>query len=836
MAQQTSLTAPAGPTAKTVEGEHTGKRLGAFLCWAVVFADIGTSVYYVPGILFSQPGIGDLAGLFVALTMIVFLLLTLKYAEVSVRFPEGGGVVSVAAKALNPWAGAVGGMFILTSYFLTSAISSLSGVQYFETIVPALSSTFVQVVITLVLLVLLGVLNWYGIKESAVFSAAIAVAAFASDILILLFLAFRVPPAVIGQVFQVMFRGEHLAVPIVLTGFAGSFLAFSGLESISQLAPVMRVPRSKTVTRALILVVITVAVTSPLLTIFSTVLLTHPALLQQAHLLPPRVTDPTQLSNQFISQLAFTSGGTILEVLTAITAATLLAFASNTAIIGAYHVFLALSRMQFLPKIIEKRNTLRDTPHVSIALATGIPMLVLVAVAGNIVILGDMYAFGLLGAFALTCVALDVIRWRERRGEAHIGALEDEEADGPPDAVHARPRPGRMMVLLGERVDAETLRRVMGRVESARERAAAGRLALARALRPAGRVALRAWPDLKFYLGLLTTVLVVGAWSIDLKTKPLATAFGGGFAVLGVAVSVVHYRYQQERGRPPVFLMSRLRALPHSILVVLAANSAHNAEVIRAAIETADGRPLTFLYLGQPTPRAVQPFEIYDPYAFDEEAQQALSRAATAAGRAHLPASFVYRVGGPGKVLDAWRIIRPDEIIAESALAKSIAQRVAPDYVRFQQVDGVRVAHYVKHFVAGLDTERLDERVAGGVGSDTSAVPVTPGSNGATRAATPTRADGGGGEASADDRQPGGRAAEPTTASSHTARNAPTPAGAGTGAERAPEQATSEPTTQEPTAAVDIEDYVWTGTELVRKDELERDQQAEEPPEPSQER
>jgi len=35
---------------------------------------------------------------------------------------------------------------------------------------------------------------------------------------------------------------------------------------------------------------------------------------------------------------------------------------------------------------------------------------------------------------------------------------------------------------------------------------------------------------------------------------------------------------------------------------------------------------------------------------------------------------------------------------------------------------------------------------------------------------------------------------------------------------------------------VDIEDYVWTGTELVRKDELERDQQAEEPPEPSQER
>src|SRR5687767_14478490 len=66
---------------------HGGQRLGSFLCWAVVFADIGTSIYYVPGILYGQ--VNRLAGLFVLMTMIVFLLLVLKYAEVSVRFPEG---------------------------------------------------------------------------------------------------------------------------------------------------------------------------------------------------------------------------------------------------------------------------------------------------------------------------------------------------------------------------------------------------------------------------------------------------------------------------------------------------------------------------------------------------------------------------------------------------------------------------------------------------------------------------------------------------------------------------------------------------------------------------
>ena len=81
--------------------QHAEHQLGPFLCWAVVFADIGTSIYYVPGILYGT--VGKLAGFFVFLTITVFILLTLKYVEVTYRFPQGGGVVTVAAKALNRW-------------------------------------------------------------------------------------------------------------------------------------------------------------------------------------------------------------------------------------------------------------------------------------------------------------------------------------------------------------------------------------------------------------------------------------------------------------------------------------------------------------------------------------------------------------------------------------------------------------------------------------------------------------------------------------------------------------------------------------------------------------
>src|SRR5204862_5408574 len=76
---------------------------------------------------------------------------------------------------------------------------------------------------------------------------------------------------------------------------------------------------------------------------------------------------------------------------------------------------MALSRMDFFPAFVLRRNKLRGTPHYSIALATGIPIAVLVLVRGNINILGDMYAFGLLGAFTLTCLGLDIVRYRERK-------------------------------------------------------------------------------------------------------------------------------------------------------------------------------------------------------------------------------------------------------------------------------------------------------------------------------------------------------------------------------------------------------------------------------------
>src|SRR2546427_7279030 len=200
--------------------QSTGQ-LGPLLCWAVVFADIGTSVYYTPGILYGT--VGRLAGFFVLLTMFVFILLTLKYAEVTERFPQGGGVVTVAAQAINHWVGALGGMVILVDYFLTAAISCLSGMLYLSVVVPAIGPPLAGW-ITIGVLILLGILNWVGISESAKVSLVGAVIAFISDIAILFTVFTHISFSAFLALIPEMFAHHSLTPVLFLTGFAGSFL------------------------------------------------------------------------------------------------------------------------------------------------------------------------------------------------------------------------------------------------------------------------------------------------------------------------------------------------------------------------------------------------------------------------------------------------------------------------------------------------------------------------------------------------------------------------------------------------------------------------------------
>src|SRR6185369_13676869 len=97
-----------------------------------------------------------------------------------------------------------------------------------------------------------------------------------------------------------------------------------------------------------------------------------------------------------------------------LTSSTRLLGASNTALIGCYHVFLALVRLGFLPQWLAERNQRYGTPHRAIAISVIVPVVVVLATRGQMALLGDMYSFGLLGAFTLTSIGIDRLRIQEK--------------------------------------------------------------------------------------------------------------------------------------------------------------------------------------------------------------------------------------------------------------------------------------------------------------------------------------------------------------------------------------------------------------------------------------
>ena len=587
--------------------------LGWFLCWAVVFADIGTSIYYVPGILYGS--YGTRAGIFVLMTLVAFVLLCTKYVEVTWRFPEGGGVVNVSARALHPFVGLLGGFFILVDYYLTAAISALSGVIYLSVVAPALAPS--ALLVAVVALIGLAVLNLLGIRESARVTAVVACLGAGAQLLVVAATALYLGPSGIAHSFEALGRGPQLTGLLVIQGFAGAFLAFSGLETIAQLAPGMREPLRRVAARAMTAVVITMAITSPLLTIWSTALLDGNA-------------DP----NQFISLLGAHVAGQALGAYVAATGALLLIFASNTAVIGAYHVFLALSRMGFLPRAVQQRNRWRGTPHWAILLAIAVPVGVLAGTRGDVALLGDLYAFGLLGAFILTCVSLDVIRLHEYAEGWTAGRV----------AVFC------LGVLTTVLVSVAWLTNLVNKP-----------LATA------------------FGGGLTVVGLVVGLVTYA-RRRPV----------------VFPFMHRPNLPVTPIALARRMR--PARVLAVLPDDLRTAEAVVRTAVEACTGGPIVFLYRGARAPqRTPDLMEVADPYLGDRRAQSAFAQAEQAA-RPVRDRRYVYVPGTlPREVVaDVWRAVHPKEtVVAEGA--QEVLPPVALDRVRRRYVDGVPILHLVSH-------------------------------------------------------------------------------------------------------------------------------------------
>ena len=211
-----------------------------------------------------------------------------------------------------------------------------------------------------------------------------------------------------------------------------------------------------------------------------------------------------------------------------------------------------------------------------------------------------------------------------------------------------------------------------------------------------GKMVLDLWHTCKFYLGLLTTVLVILAWTTNLVAKPMATIFGGSVTLLGMGIAYFNYSRNKQQGYIPVPITNIAEHLPGSMLAVLLADDPHNEAVIHAAIDNAHGQPVDlFCILVRRKPVRLRAFlNIMIPITTINKPEALLAKLSTWHKRRRSPAA-TYTTQKPDVIAHIWQVIHPSDLIISSENA-SLFEEINPDRIRYEVTPDGRIAHLLK--------------------------------------------------------------------------------------------------------------------------------------------
>jgi amino acid transporter len=361
----------------------------------VVYADLGTSVFYVPAILYAQ--VGGLAPAFVLVATVAFFFVAFEHLEVAYRYPRGGGGVAAAVEAFGPRMGVVSGALMVSAYLVTITISVVSALNYVAALHPFPHEIEI---LSLAALLFLAFLQWVGVRELARLALIFGLALLVVEGTLVVVVVSALEPAAWADLFGNIRHLASLPWTESAGGFAAAWLAYSGLESLGQLAPAVREPRRRVIRVVAALIVVSMLATVPLFTALAVEAAEARHLAPQPALLAP---------------VALKYGGRALLAALALTGAGYLLIAANVAFIGCYNVFKAVSEHGYLPAALAARHRRFGTPRRAIVVITAAAMVLVLSTHARLLALGKVFAFGLLGSYAITSLSLNVLAWRERR-------------------------------------------------------------------------------------------------------------------------------------------------------------------------------------------------------------------------------------------------------------------------------------------------------------------------------------------------------------------------------------------------------------------------------------
>ena len=368
-------------------GVHRPRNVDWKRAAALLYGDWGTSKAYVIGLAFVAAGFSSFPLILAvcALTAVVGF----NYIIVCAHFPDGGGVYS-AAREQSRFLASTGALLLVANFIVTAALSGWAAASYFG--VPPQYAR----VATMGLVLVVGVINYFGPRHSGSVSIYLAVPAVLTVITIILLASRWLSTAHLEP--------PHENLTVLWTQFVGVILALSGVEAVANITGVMKLDRNSTpdkpkVTRTAAKAIIPVAIE----VVAGTALLGW-AMLSMPKMYAPELGQHSQDMLRFLGEhygsLTIASWfGDAFGFVVGIVFGFLLFSAVNTAAVALIGVVYMMAQDGEMPKQLARLNR-HGVPKYPLAVAVGIPILVL-AVTRDFEALAGLYAIGVVGAITV---------------------------------------------------------------------------------------------------------------------------------------------------------------------------------------------------------------------------------------------------------------------------------------------------------------------------------------------------------------------------------------------------------------------------------------------------
>jgi len=335
---------------------------------------------------------------------ILFIFTALTYAEGTAALPEAGGSASFARHGFNDLAGFTAGWALMLSYIVTISISAYTIPPYLGFFwEPFKDSPIIGTIASMGIVVLLMVVNIIGIRQTSFINISAAILDITTQVSLIVigFILLFNPTVLIHRIINNWPTTENLII-----GVAFASIAYTGIETMSQMAEETKQPE-KRVPKALLMMIVAVLV------IFAGISLVSLSVMSPEELASEWSRDPVA---GIAASLPLELLRTILKPLIAILAGTILLIATNAGLIGISRLAFSLGNHKLIPPVLSRVHPRFKTPYISIILFSIVALLVLIPgfFATNVFKnMGALYAVGSLLAFMFAHASILSLRVRK---------------------------------------------------------------------------------------------------------------------------------------------------------------------------------------------------------------------------------------------------------------------------------------------------------------------------------------------------------------------------------------------------------------------------------------